>query len=361
MIVNTTANQFLITTSNLSTIDSSNGSNYCPEGNFWEWLYTFQPIYIMMVCITGLVGNSFVLIVMCLHKSHCTVAEIYLGNLAGADLLLLACLPFWATNIARRFSWPFGEFLCRYVNSVLYMNLCSSVYLLAMVSIDRYLALVKVLSHSRIRTVSCAKINCFFIWMFSLLMSSPVIIFRKVIDVQHLNISACLLKYPHEAWMLQMDIVLIVIVFLVPAAIISYCTFQILKVLRNNQMQRFKQVRKESKATYLVLIVLLVFVICWMPFQLLRFLKIFNETNLLSGCIWQSVIGNGNQIATFLAFTNSCINPILYVLVGKQFRKKAKELYIQTIASRSSSWNFSDSLTIESTSGKSKQLNREQA
>ncbi|XP_067894625.1 B2 bradykinin receptor-like [Heterodontus francisci] len=352
MIVHTAQNSSLMTSPNLSTIDSSNGSNSCPEGVFWEWLYTFQPIYIMMVCITGLVGNIFVLIVICLHKSHCTVPEIYLGNLAGADLFLLACLPFWAINIARHFNWPFGDFLCRYVNSVIYMNLYSSVYFLVMVSIDRYLALVKVLGHGRIRTVSCAKINCFFIWLFGLLMSSPVIIFRKVIHIPDLNISACLLDFPHEYWMLKMDIILIVIVFLVPAAIISFCTFQILNVLRNNEMQRFKQVHRESKATNLVLIVLLAFVICWMPFQLLRFLSIFYKLNLLSGCTWLTVIGNGNQIASFLALTNSCINPILYVIVGKQFRKKARELYVQSIASRKSSRNFSESFTIQGASEK---------
>ncbi|XP_072350340.1 B2 bradykinin receptor [Scyliorhinus torazame] len=353
MIVNATLNQSLTASSNLSAVDSSSGSNSCPEGNFWEWLYTFQPIYIMVVCITGLVGNSFVLIVLCLHKSHCTVPDIYLGSLAGADLLLLACLPFWAVNIARRYHWPFGGFLCRYVNSVIYMNLYSSVYLLVMVSIDRYLALVKALGHGRIRTVSCAKINCFFIWMFGLLMSCPAIIFREVTYIQHLNISACLLNHPNIAWKLQMDITLIVIVFLVPVAIISFCTFQILNVLRNNEMQRFKQVRRESKATYLVLVVLLVFIICWMPFQFLRILGIFYEIKLLSGCTWQNVINNGNQIAIFLACTNSCINPILYVLVGKQFRNKAKELYIQSIARRMSSWNFTDSVTTQTTSAKS--------
>ncbi|XP_067894346.1 B2 bradykinin receptor-like [Heterodontus francisci] len=330
MFVNTAQNSSLMTSPNLSTIDNSNGSNSCSEGVFWEWLYTFQPIYIMMVCITGLVGNIFVLIVICLHKSHCTVPEIYLGNLAGADLLLLACV--WAINIFQHFNWFFEEFLCRYVNPMIYMNLYSSVYFLVMVSVDRYLALVKVLRHGRIRTVSCAKINCFFIWLFGLLMSSPVFIFQKVIHIPDLNISACLLDFPHEYGILTMDIILIVIVFLVPAAIISFCTFQILNVLRNNQMQRFKQVHKESKATNLVLIVLLAFVIFWLPFQLITFLSIFYEANLLSGCTWLMLFVNGYPIANCLALTNNCINPILYVIVGKQFRKKARELYVQAVA-----------------------------
>uniref|UniRef100_UPI00398F83F7 B2 bradykinin receptor-like n=1 Tax=Pristiophorus japonicus TaxID=55135 RepID=UPI00398F83F7 len=341
MIDNTTQNHSLMASPNLSTVDSFNSSHHCPDDLFWDWLFTFQPIYIMVVCITGLVGNIFVLMVMCLHKSRCTVPEIYLGNLAGADLLLLACLPFWATNIARRFDWPFGDFLCHCVNSVIYINLYSSVYFLVMVSIDRYLALVKVLAHGRMRTLSCAKINCFFIWVLSLLMISPAIVFRRVVYMPELNISACVLSYPHPAWKVKVDTMLLVIVFLVPAGIITFCTCKILKVLRNNQMQRFKQVRKESKAANLVLIVLLVFVICWIPFQLLRFFSIFQYAGLLSSCTWRKLIENGNQITTFLGCTNSCINPVLYVIVGKQFRKKAKELYVQSIGSRKSSMNFS--------------------
>ncbi|XP_048449633.1 B2 bradykinin receptor-like [Rhincodon typus] len=288
---------------------------------------------------------------MCLQKGRCTVPELYLGSLAGADLLLLAGLPFWAVNIALRYKWPFGEFLCRYVNSVIYMNFYSSVYFLVMVSIDRYLALVKVLHHGRIRTLSCAKANCFIIWMFSLLMSSPSIIFRRVIYVKELNMSACLLNYPNNYWVVKMDIVMMVIGFLIPAAIISFCTFQILNVLRNNQMQRFKQVCKENKATNLVLAVLLVFVICWLPFQLFRFLRIFQFTNILQGCSLTSAISNGNQIASFLACTNSCINPVLYVLVGKQFRKKARELWVR--ARGKSLKTFGDSLANRTTSTES--------
>eukprot|EP00061_Rhincodon_typus_P002809 g18514.t1 len=202
-------------------------------------------------------------------------------------------------------------------------------YFLVMVSIDRYLTLVKVLHRGRIRTLSCAKINCFIIWMFSLLMSSPSIIFRRVIYVEEWNIASCLLPYPDNYWVVKMDIVMMVIGFLISATIISFCTFHVLKALRNNQMQRFKQVCKENKATTLVLTVLLVFVICRLPFQLLHLLEIFQLTNILQGYSFDSAISNGIEIARILGFTNSCINPVLYLLVGKQFRKKARELWVR--------------------------------
>ncbi|XP_069771317.1 B2 bradykinin receptor [Narcine bancroftii] len=327
-------------TPNLSLVNVSSNSTSCKEGLFWDWLYTFLPAYIMVVCMSGLVGNIFVLLVLWLHKSRCTVPEIYLGNLAGADLLLLACLPFWAVNIAQRFAWPFGEMLCRCVNLAIYMNLCSSIYLLMMVSIDRYLALVKVLNPGRIRTVSCAKINCCFIWVFSLGMSSPAFIFRKVMYVADVNISACLLDYPNDSWQFNSNIVQVIVLFLVPSTILSFCTVKIISVLRNNRMRVFKQVQRESKAAALVLVVLLAFLICWVPFQVFRILYLFKEARMLSGCTWAEALSNGNQIVTFFGCTNSCINPVLYVIVGKQFRSKARDLYIQSTARRRSMLNF---------------------
>ncbi|XP_072128638.1 B2 bradykinin receptor [Mobula birostris] len=334
---------------NLSVASSLTNSSSCPDGIFWDWLYSFLPVYIMVVCIFGLVGNIFVLLVLCLQRSRRTVPEIYLGNLAGADLLLLSCLPFWAANIAERFAWPFGQFLCRFVNLTIYMNLWSSIYLLVMVSIDRYLALVRVFNPGRIRTVFCAKVNCGLIWAFSLLMSSHAFLFRSVVFRPDLNMSACLLQYPQPDWEFKINIVFIVGVFVIPGAVLSFCTAKILSVLRNGRLQHFTLVRKESKAAGLILIVLLAFLVCWVPFQIFRVLKFFHDAGLLTGCAWNEALNNGNQIVTFFGCTNSCINPILYVMVGKQFRSKVKELYTQSVSRRKSLLTFRDSTVTHNT------------
>lgn len=65
----------------------------------WRLVYTIIPPYIFIVCLTGILGNTFVLLVFSLQRSRWTVPEIYLGNLALADLVVLVCLPFWAMNI----------------------------------------------------------------------------------------------------------------------------------------------------------------------------------------------------------------------------------------------------------------------
>lgn len=51
----------------------------------WLWLSCLQPSYLGLVSIMGLVGNCLVLTVFWLQRKPCSVADIYLGNLAAAD------------------------------------------------------------------------------------------------------------------------------------------------------------------------------------------------------------------------------------------------------------------------------------
>ncbi|CAI5696229.1 unnamed protein product [Oreochromis niloticus] len=86
----------------------------------------------------------------------------------------------------------------------------------------------------------------------------------------------------------------------------------------------------EQKATTLILVVLLAFLICWGPFQLSRILDLFERLQILKhvGILGDHKILVCKQITVYLAFFNSVLNPILYVTIGKNFQKKAKELFI---------------------------------
>lgn len=120
--------------------------------------------------------------------------------------------------------------------------------------------------------------------------------------------------------------------FLLPLTIIAICTFQIIRVLLNNTMQKFKETPTEQKASTLMLVVLLSFIVCWLPFQIVTFLDTLFIYKILSGCTIDHLISIGNQISTYLAYSNSCLNPLLYVIVGNNFRKKAREVYEQWLS-----------------------------
>lgn len=289
----------------------------------------------------GFLENLFVILVFVLHKSRCTVAEIYLGNMAAADLIFVSGLPFWAIFISNKFYWPFGGFMCVAVNSFIQLNLYSSIYFLMMVSIDRYLALVKTMSFGRMRRPWCAKMNCAIIWSFAIGVSLPKVVFRKATFVPRFNVTSCIILPPSDGWHIATNIISNIVGFLIPLVVIAFCTFQIIGVLRNNVMQQFKDINNEKKATWLVLAVLLVFVLCWLPFHIFTFIDTLDLLQFFHTCAMAQVIEIGNQISSYIAYSNSCINPLLYVMVGNHFRKKAKEVYWQLLSKMKSPKNMS--------------------
>lgn len=70
-----------------------------------------------MVCAVGLCGNTLVIYVILRYAKMKTVTNIYILNLAVADVLCMMSLPFIALQLAL-VHWPFGEVLCRLIMSV---------------------------------------------------------------------------------------------------------------------------------------------------------------------------------------------------------------------------------------------------
>nr|XP_034966319.1 C-X-C chemokine receptor type 2-like [Zootoca vivipara] len=91
-------------------------------------------------CLLSLVGNSLVVLVIAYNKGNCSATDVYLLNLAIADLLFALSLPFWA--VERVHEWIFGTPMCKILSLLKEVNFYSGILLLAWISMDRYLAIV---------------------------------------------------------------------------------------------------------------------------------------------------------------------------------------------------------------------------
>nr|ADE62524.1 somatostatin receptor subtype 5 variant 2 [Mus musculus] len=72
------------------------------------------PVLYLLVCTVGLGGNTLVIYVVLRYAKMKTVTNVYILNLAVADVLFMLGLSFLATQNAVSY-WPFGSFLCRLV------------------------------------------------------------------------------------------------------------------------------------------------------------------------------------------------------------------------------------------------------
>ncbi|KAI9520565.1 hypothetical protein NQZ68_017267 [Dissostichus eleginoides] len=320
--------------------NNMNGSQcYSDKPHFWH--ISVLPVYILLIAVLGIVLNVFVLGVFCLHKKSCNVAEIYLSNIAAADLILTSCLPFWAVNAANQFSWPFSHHLCPLVNFSINMNAYSSIYFLVLISIDRRMALADPLSYIGISRPKYAKLGCVLVWGFGLLLSVPTLVFREVKYFPEIQSNICYMAFRNLTERAVFDVMQFTFGFIIPFFIIFYCTIDILQALNNRIFEGLNTQKKEQKATTLVLAVLLAFMICWMPFHVTKILLLLQKAEVLTGCSLEYALNICGHVFTYLAFFNSVLNPILYVIVGQQFRQKVRGLFKQWRSTRKSSVNIS--------------------
>ncbi|XP_059209999.1 B1 bradykinin receptor [Centropristis striata] len=296
----------------------------------WELVHAIIPPYIFTLSLLGLLFNSFVLAVFFAHKDRLTVAEIYLSNLALADLVLLCGLPFWAMNILNDFNWPYGDALCKLVNSIIIINFYTSIYTLVMISVDRYLALVKTMTARWLRRTLYAKVICFFLWIFAVLLSTPTMVHRKVKFIEEFETMSCILDYSHNSsWKLAHQILMNVVGFVLPLLVIVFSSGNIIKALVQRESIAFHDTH-DTKATVLVYAVTLLFFLCWGPFQVFTFLDTLCDVQVLDEKLWFHTLDIGLQVSVYLAFLNSTINPLLYVFSGQYFRRKVSAIYRRT-------------------------------
>ncbi|XP_063353798.1 B2 bradykinin receptor-like [Pelmatolapia mariae] len=307
---------------------SGNQSNTSEDHCFVDYslFFTLVPPYIVIISVLGIIFNAFVLMVFCLHKKACTVAEIYLSNLAGADLAVVCCLPFWAEYVRKGFNWTFSESLCKVFSAVTSMNPFCSIYFLVLVNIDRYVALVHPLSHERICRPFYAKLGCLFVWVFGLVFALPKSMYSKLEFNPQSNLTYCLLDFTSPDQYLMYEVRAIIFRFIIPVIIILFCVVRIFQSLSNRLMEGLNPQRTEQKATTLILAVLLAFLICWVPFHVAKILDVLQYIDILK-C--HTILFIFQQVSMYFAFFNSVFNPILYIVIGKSFQNRTKEFFKQ--------------------------------
>ncbi|XP_008046464.1 somatostatin receptor type 5 [Carlito syrichta] len=276
------------------------------------------PVLYLLVCATGLGGNALVIYVVLRHARMKTVTNIYILNLAVADVLLLLGLPFLATQNAASF-WPFGPVLCRLVMTLDGINQFTSIFCLTVMSVDRYLAVVHPLRSARWRRPHVAKLASATVWALALLMSLPLLVFA---DVQE-GWGTCNLSWPEPVgrWAAAFIIYTAVLGFLAPLLVICLCYLLILvKVRASGVRVGCMRRRSERKVTRMVVVVVLVFVGCWLPFftvNIINLAFVLPEEPASAGLYFFVVI---------LSYANSCANPVLYGFLSNNFRQSFRKV-----------------------------------
>lgn len=290
------------------------------------------------VCAVGLVGNLLVFFLMKTklgkRRRRKSATNFFVVNLAVTDFQFVLTLPFWAADAALDFSWPFGNAMCKIVLSVTVMNMYASVFFITAMSVSRYWSVACCVrgSGARRRFTSVKRV-CAALWVLASLATAPTSAFSTVTVVAGERL--CLLRFPDgHPWLALYHLQKVVLAFILPMITLSVCNALLLRFVRRRIVSTTttttssSRPRRRFKVTKSVIVVVLSFFICWMPNHAITLWGVLVKFNVVRwDRTYYMVHTYVFPLTVCLAHANSCLNPVLYCLMRREFRKMLKSLF----------------------------------
>lgn len=293
-------------------------------------------IFMIAVNLATLVGNTLVIVALAKIDAlkHMAANNQAIISLAVADLLVgLLVMPCAIDSIVAG-KWRGGRVWGK-LNAFGNFSFCiSSIMHLALLSVDRCIAISRPLVYPSIVTKNRARSACVLLWIYSTLWALPPLFGVSSYE--------CFIPYIGECfeadWLRGRGAVLFtasVVCGTYGASVLVMCCIY-LKIFNtvSDQSKRIstevKQVRANSglavrtnasakKGALTILIVIGTYMVCWSPFCLLLFAQM---------ACGKSTGGPTADLTTmFIGFANSACNPIIYCIRYKRFREAVKRIF----------------------------------
>ncbi|XP_007885806.1 G-protein coupled receptor 35 [Callorhinchus milii] len=294
----------------------------CNSTNYAE---LFQYIIYIPTFIFGLLFNMIALWVICCKLQKWTETTIYMTNLAVSDSLLLISLPFKMHSI--RCPQAFDLKTCSFLTALYTINTYVSIYIVACISLDRYIAISHPFRATTLRSTMKAVIICGTIWILVVLCCGLTFALEDSVDNNGtLNNPKCFRRSDDVHEEIYVFVFIETIGFIIPLTIVTFCSFRIIRTLQ--QRKRWNPRTAVTERTIRVVTAnLITFIICFTPVHVGMFVKFMKGTTNMN-------INLLFQFCVCIAATNCCFDGMFYYFATAEIR----ELYnngnnIQT------SWN----------------------
>ncbi|GFU13718.1 dopamine receptor 2 [Trichonephila clavipes] len=357
------------------------------DGNSTSYEPTFNnnllAIVLSFFCMVTIFGNILVMVAVAREPYLHTVTNYFIASLATADCIVGAVvMPFCVVLEVCDGYWPFGQDWCDIWRSIDVLASTASILNLCVISLDRYWAITDSMSYPRKMSPTRAGILIAVVWVCSALISFPAIAWWRAVSVYPPLEYQCLFTedvgYLVFSSAVSFYVPLTVMLFTyykiyraameqkrslklgtkqVHAINGEHCASLTLRIHRggvfspkydpkitngdhhnddyhertslkvpSRHMKSFSLSRKisklakERKAAKTLGIVMGVFILCWLPFFV---------TNVLMGICGDSCVMNSKlvfSVVTWLGWTNSGMNPVIYACWSRDFRRAFTKL-----------------------------------
>lgn len=279
-------------------------------------------IFIFVSFLVGTSINGLFLWVLG-RKMKRTVNTLWFFHLILTYVLSSSCILFLAVYLLLGFHWVFGIMMCKAVNFFGSLGVFTTVFLLTVISLDRFLLIHHPVWSQYNRNISRARRVIIGVWFTSFTLSAPYLAFREIQVVENGKIK-CVNNYAlssdwddpkTEALRDRIHLTLFLIRFLL-AFLIPFCIILGCYCGMGREMKKKKLARNRKPIRVLTAAVVSFFV-CWLPYHL------YHASLLFKGAPDRLRLSLYVIFVIVMCF-NFWVTPILYLLVGETFQKICK-------------------------------------
>ncbi|KAL4605008.1 putative G-protein coupled receptor 171 [Arapaima gigas] len=312
---------------NLST--AGNWSNRSESGDscrVGDQMVPFTFFYIL-IFLVGITGSTLALWAFCHSRSAKMCINVYLMNLLTADFLLTLALPFKIAVDLGVAPWSLRVFHCQASAVLIYINLYASIIFLAFVSADRYLQITHSSRLFRIQEVGFARMMSLVVWVLVLFIMVPNMAIPIKSVAEKSDVRCAELKQELGLHWHTLTNFLCMAIFLNAFAVVLLSNSFVLKRLWAGRAGDRLERASTRQATINIGGVTLAYVVCFVPYHLMRTPYTLTQNHMLSDCQLAHHLFLAKESTLTLAIMHVCFDPILYYCLSRSFRQRLAEAF----------------------------------
>uniref|UniRef100_A0A8C6Y1Q5 G protein-coupled receptor 87 n=1 Tax=Naja naja TaxID=35670 RepID=A0A8C6Y1Q5_NAJNA len=241
-----------------------------------EFTTIVLPILYLLIFLASIFLNSLAVWIF-FHIRSKTSFILYLKNIVVADLLMTLTFPFKIIQDSRFGPWYFHFFLCRYTKVLFYASMYTTIVFLGLISLDRYLKVVKPFGDSRMYSINFTKILSLVVWIVMAFLALPDLVLTN--------------SYPTR-----------------------------INTIKCKQfISSSSHKRKHSQS---IRVVVTVFFICFVPYHLCTILFHLCQLDYYIGASAHKILYYCKEVTIFLSACNVCLDPIIYFFMCRSFSRR---------------------------------------
>lgn len=286
-----------------------------------EFTTIVLPVLYLIIFLASLLLNGLAVWIF-FHIRNKTSFIFYLKNIVVADLLMTLTFPFKIIQDSQLGPWHFNSFLCRYTTVLFYANMYTTIVFLGLISIDRYLKVVKPFGDSRMYSITFTKILSACVWVVMAFLALPNLILTNGYPTKK-NIDDCIkLKSPLGVKWHTAVIYINTCMFVVVLIVLIGCYIAISRYIYKSSKQFISSSSRKRKHNQSIRVVVAVFFTCFLPYHLCRIPFTFSHLDKILDDSAHKILYYCKEMTLFLSACNVCLDPIIYFFMCRSFSRR---------------------------------------